>query len=592
MTKRDSQSSCSLVKRLIDFPAIALSIGGVLLFVYLAARANVDLSAGRFALYMDERITFDGVSRILGPASLKDFLWAIVDGGDQRYGRSLWNLTAIVSAIPRWIWGEQGQVIAGRMIQTVLLVGSVLLLALGLLRSWFNRVVTTIVVLSIPYASYYATMPKPEPLQIFFLSIFLVFYARRQLAFGWYWVFAGLAFGTKISTLPILCVLAAGSIAASLWGRDSFFNLSQIRNALLWFCLGLTAAVPILAGPFLLWTTTYIAVNQAKDKRRWQRLAWLGITFFLALISVIASKRPGKVWIESTFLNTGHGGDQVSINFGGWVSYLFSEWFVTPGLLGQILALMLLIFVVGFGIWVLKFREEFPNNTVGFLLCISGLTLNLSIFSSVQRLWGMYLFPGTVLIVVGACVMYEALREDSTVLMRSKFITSLRISGWVTLVLMLSVALRYWWPHLSDEFGSLAARTESADYAEQYNTYAQILDVLERHSQNADRPLRVIFTPSLFPPPKSSKYEIVEFWGPYTQWDDPADLLIFGQINTPRGRATPPDSLEYSAYLAERSGYSIHVAPSGGQCKVDPCYELEATLPNGGEILRIRKVPR
>ena len=78
-------------------------------------RANSDLAAGRFALFMDEGMVFDGVSKILHPASLRDFAFAIVNGGDQRYGRSLWNLTALVAYLPERIWGDTGLIIAERM---------------------------------------------------------------------------------------------------------------------------------------------------------------------------------------------------------------------------------------------------------------------------------------------------------------------------------------------------------------------------------------------------------------------------------------------------------------------------------------------
>lgn len=96
----------------------------LLLFAFhlvLVVRANTDLTAGRFAIFMDEGVVFDGVKPILHPAGLRDLAYEILNGGDQRYGRSLWNLTALAAFIPDRIWGETGLIVAERMTQALLL---------------------------------------------------------------------------------------------------------------------------------------------------------------------------------------------------------------------------------------------------------------------------------------------------------------------------------------------------------------------------------------------------------------------------------------------------------------------------------------
>jgi hypothetical protein len=112
---------------------------------------------------------------------------------------------------------------------------------------------------------------------------------------------------------------------------------------------------------------------------------------------------------------------------------------------------------------------------------------------------------------------------------------------------------------------------------------------LDNHASVENKRLKVMFTPSLFPPEGDSKYRIVEFWGPYLQWHESPDVIIFGSINTPRGRPTPADSPEYSSFLLERKGYSEHVVEGGDDCKVQPCFVRMIFLANGGEILVLRK---
>ena len=94
-----------------------------------------------------------------------------------------------------------------------------------------------------------------------------------------------------------------------------------------------------------------------------------------------------------------------------------------------------------------------------------------------------------------------------------------------------------------------------------------------------------MFEPVMFPPKSNKKYEIIEFWGPYTKWDDESDVIIFG----PRSVPTPKDSLDYKNSLIEREGYAMHVTDKGGTCKSSPCFVREFVLPNGGEVLLLKK---
>ena len=112
----------------IEIVFFTLSVFMIFEYIALATWANKDLSEGRFALFMDERITFDGVRRILYPESITDFMLSIVHGGDHRYGRSLWNSIALFSFIPERIWGVTGQIIASRMTQAIILSSSFILL--------------------------------------------------------------------------------------------------------------------------------------------------------------------------------------------------------------------------------------------------------------------------------------------------------------------------------------------------------------------------------------------------------------------------------------------------------------------------------
>ena len=136
---------------------------------------------------------------------------------------------------------------------------------------------------------------------------------------------------------------------------------------------------------------------------------------------------------------------------------------------------------------------------------------------------------------------------------------------------------------------TLASRTQSDEYKQQYDSYLQVISFLEKSSQLKSKTLEVMITPSLFLPESNHKYRIIEFWGPYTGWHNSPDLLIFGAINTPRGKSTPIDSPEYEAFLEERQGYIKHVVIKPTNCISSPCYERVRMLSNGGEILALVK---
>lgn len=556
--------------------------------IYLSAKANFDLSDGRFALFMDERITFDGVKFILHPNGFSSFIDSIV-GVDQRYGRSLWVSMAAFSFIPEWIWGESGQIVAGRMLQVLLILSTWFIFAFGVLRNWYLRILLLVALLGMPYSYYYLSMPKPEPLQIFFILFFCFFYFRAQLKFGWYWVFAGLAFGTKISTLPAIIIFLFAAFFMYLKNRQYSDFWQSFKIASIYFFIGLSIAVPILFKPVLLGIVGCFLYITLKRKFRIPFIfKALSISVYSALL-YIASRNEIDTWLSYTFQNTKHGADQASINAWSWIYYYFNSWLIVPNLIGILFISAVMLFIFSFIFNYLRKKAISPNSLVAISIALSGIALNFSIFFGAQRLWGFYLYPGSILMVAGLILMidlcfYEC-NEDSYPLMNS----FLSIFGCSLAICLFCISSLAWVPHTINNLEELAVRTKFENYKQQYLSYQQVLKFLDNQVNTGNKMLKVMFTPSLFPPEGGSKYKIVEFWGPYIHWDESPDVIIFGPINTPRGKPTPTDSPEYSNFLLEREGYFKHVAESGGDCKAKPCFERMQFLVNGGEILVLKK---
>lgn len=569
-----------------------LSCALISVYVLLATWANFDLSAGRFALFMDERITFDGVRHILHPEGIKDFVLSVVHGGDHRYGRSLWNSIAIFSFIPERLFGETGQIIAGRTTQVVILISAFVLLTITMVKHWFFRFLLLATLLAMPYTAYYMGMPKPEPLQILFIAIFLLFFKKNSMSLkGRYWIFLGLAFGTKISTLPIVLVIFSASFIY-YWKIFDYKKFTlELTATLGYFLLGLAIAVPILV-PHLIVSILVFRCLIEFIKNKFEHYQWAaGMICVITLIFLnsFASaflvlkfrlKTPLSVWFQSTFLSTNHSSDSISINFASWVHYLFSSWLIAPT------TLTYLAIGLTFSITVYAARRAL---TLPIIVILSGLVLNLAIFIAVHRLWGLYIFPGTILMAVGVYSLFEfniininkSNKKDELLV---KFVNSASLFNLLIFVIICT----FWWlPGSLIEYKANASRSKQLDYFNQYRSYLEITNFLTKYSDNKLMQINVAYDPWLFIPYTTHKYKIIEFWWPYTFWQDKSDVIVLSAERR-KGRDMAIDSPEYRDFKLDLDGYARHVVNARQQCTEAPCYVKQIALPNGGEILTLR----
>ena len=169
---------------LITLNLIAQFLFFFIVFTYIVfiGIANSDLIDGRFSAYtLMMQILFDGVRKILNPDSKAQFLYLLIDGSDHRYGRLFWNINAILGYLPENIYGAMGQIYSGRMSSAFFLIISYIIFTITFFKSWFFRLISIITLLAMPYTIYYMSMPKPEPLQLFTLSLFFYFFLKRLI---------------------------------------------------------------------------------------------------------------------------------------------------------------------------------------------------------------------------------------------------------------------------------------------------------------------------------------------------------------------------------------------------------------------------
>jgi len=446
--------------------------------------------------------------------------------------------------------------------------------------------VLIVALLSLPYSSYYMSMPKPEPVQLLFLTLFFYFYKKNNYEFGKYWLLLGLAFGTKISTLPaIFVILAATFFTHKIYNFDTLIEQKSI-DGFLFFLLGLGLAVPILFLPILLIILSFNFLlwifkrNHVETKFQFLSLA------VSLLIPVILYWPYFKTWLLATFFNTKHGLDNQNINFLSWVNYFFDVWMIAPPTIGiffiYLVSILIILSIIS------SYGQKKLIGSFGFILMLAGLSLNFSIFINVHRLWGFYLFPGSVLFLAGLLSIIDFYINNRKPFQGLLLLAASRLLSTGIALVLFFISLFYWLPDGMNFLKIQSNRTIQKDFKLENDSYNQIIKTLKEISSNSNVVFNVAYDPILFPPDNNRSYLITEFWGPYINWNSNIDIIIFSKVHTPAERRCVDGSPNYSACILESLNYSKYVINKNEKCNHYKCYERYSILPNGGEILLLR----
>jgi hypothetical protein len=200
-------------------------------------------------------------------------------------------------------------------------------------------------------------VPKPEPLQLLLLAIFLIKAYKVNWQFGWHFVWLGLAYGAKFN---ILTVLPLFFILPYLIG---YKKLGGFIKSLFAFLAGIIVAIPCLI------------LTPLKP-------------IFL------------QTYIKRTFGNASHY-DDTGVSFMTWIE---KGWLGAYS--GGLLIGLVLIFVI---CWIcfLGLKNYIKNRKVenSFVLILLGLGLLLPVILFTERLWPHYLWTGHVFLLLGIGVL-------------------------------------------------------------------------------------------------------------------------------------------------------------------------------------------
>lgn len=547
--------------------------------IYFSFKANYN-ALDSFSLFMDERISFEGIQKILKPKNITDFFWSIYDGGDHRYGRIFWNSAALFSSIPYYLFGENLQIFSTRTFQVLLIIFSYLILCKSFIKNQFLRILSIFFLLSIPYNSYYMTMPKPEPIQLFLFTSFLFFFHKNRFALNKpYWIFLGLSLGAKISILPIVIVFFLYSFYIDFIQNDKNISIDNFLNTFFYISLGLSIAVPILLPHLLISFLLYILLSSYFKIwyiKIFNVFLLLSINLILSLYYYSKSKILGlAMWGGSTILNSAHGRDNIDINFFDWITYILFSWSNVPYLL-IIITLIFSILILRRFINISFEKDNNHQKLIPLILIFSGFFSTMIIFLTVQRLWGFYIFINSILIFLGFLIIIDFILESN--INQKKRDKSL---AYFTLFLLMTCSLFSTKENIN-HFNKLSERTSSQNYLLNYKSYKQIISFLDQYKSKS---IKIKYDPSLFMINNTSNRSIDVFWGYLTDWDSSYDVIILSSRHLPGKEIPDKNNVSYSDYFTAINKYKSNVI-THNECElIDTCYTEELILSNGGVIL-------
>jgi len=404
------------------------------------------------------------------------------------------------------------------------------------------------------------TMPKPEPLQLLFISIFVYFFVRRDAVFSNYWFFLGIALGVKISTLPLIPFF----YILAYWHNNKVIKceilLSSLNKIISPILVGLSIAVPILIPAVSLFILGLIFLRRIYKDSLFNKslLVLLFLGYFIFIL--IYCNESLYIWLLSTVLNTNHGSDNFKIDFIEWLIYFFKNWMKSPFLIN------ILFFLVCFTLIILSINRMrknytlFKSSVLPFGILVSGIIINLIIFMFTKRLWGYYLYIGVILFFIGFLLLIE--NNFSNKYHNTKFENNISFAFFIIFIF---VIFKYWIPSTINELNVISRRTKTKEYLENLKSYEQTNSFIDKLSSYTNRPINVLIHPNNFIPTNSKKIRYTEFFGEI-HWNDSIDILILDPLQN------------------KTLNTNSHVILNDS-CISNSCYVKMKSLSNGGEIL-------
>jgi hypothetical protein len=253
--------------------------------------------------------------------------------------------------------------IAIRNTHSLWILISLLLLGTKFLKLSFSKILFYFVVGGFLFTFYFVQMPKPEPIQLFFLTLFLIKWVDFEFRFGYWFIFLGLAYASKFNIVIIMPLVFIYTLFFSNYNFSKY--LKGFLSSFLYFLLGFFIGIPSLI------------------------LTPLNRTYF-------------ETYITKTILGSDKPYDDSSLTLTTWVENGLGEIHFTIPVLGY---LFLFLIVLASIYLIINYKTK-KNKDILFVL-LSGMFLSITVMLFTDRLWPHYIWTGMVLMWLGLCYFYD-----------------------------------------------------------------------------------------------------------------------------------------------------------------------------------------
>jgi hypothetical protein len=334
--------------------AIVFTTIAVLLNIQFLDGSNINTAiAGH-----DEYIAVKEVYSILHPVSLKHFVMAVISGNALYYGRIMFYIDAIVAFLPFKIWGVTGMVFSIRLFQSFCLLGALIVLSRTFLTSKLQKILFYLGTFCLFFTMYFIMMPKPEPMQLLFLALFLNRFKKSNWSFGWHFVLIGIAYGLKFNVLLILPLVFLLPLIKS--GTLKLKNeIIPAFKSIVFTLLGIMIAIPCL---------------------------------------ILAPVKPIflNTYLHETFGGTEKGYDNASLTFNDWMTSGLGSSYLGHWSLAYPFYIFLIV------LFVMSVRKSFKTEDFSSLILMAfGIIFSVVIMLKTKRLWPHYLLTSYIFMCVG-----------------------------------------------------------------------------------------------------------------------------------------------------------------------------------------------
>lgn len=507
---------------------------------------------GSFSLFMDERLVFDGIKSIYSANNFYEFVYAIIDGGDQRYGRGFWNINAVFAFIPFKLFGDSGIIYTERISGTIaILISLKLLLAIFIKRNNL-RIFCLVTILVLPFTNYYMINPKPEPLQLLSFATYLYLSHNKRDYLGLKCILLGAVAGMKVSgfILVVVTVLFIFALDVHRLRQRKMEFLRAIGFMLIGFCAVVpTMFISVILGVLLLIFTS-------------QKVSLLKKTISLFLSSLLVVYLSKKIannfhnYRSWTSESIAHGSDSSSVNALSWINYIFQVWFN-----GNIY--LSIIIISSFFIMTLKviFTIRIQKKVLPVIIFpVLVFVTTIPIMFGVHRLSGYYLWNSSIYFVLFIFAGIDLWLIDKNILIRY-----LSLSSVFVLIFSLGFSEIY-----KIEVTSYINYEKSVSYLEQKNVYHSLLAILQEASLK--KKVKIAYDPILWLPDSQPNMQIIPFWGPFVGWEEGYDYIILSGSNFgPQPSANTSDG---KIRALTDDNFLKYIVPPRTACEAT-CYVIE-----------------